>query len=184
MWTRIMDSGPSRPRDFVPQVSVCLLLSLLLVRTPSAYQNPDRVRPYVDGEVKQALLLVFAVLCVAVMISQLVRAATMLGILAPVYGRVWRESGALASAWGVLGNPRDRLVVKPGVVRVRLEDSGPMRPFYPRGLKHIYLEQDGRVLHVASSVGFTQTSRIRLAEWLGTRGASVEWRGSAAVLDS
>lgn len=184
MWKQVVRGGRPTLGSIAPQVLLIMLMLGFVVFVPDVWQNPERTRGYIDADVKRALLILGTCAAVLIVVRATTRIASTLGVLPLLYVRSTGTAITLATPWGVLGLPGDRLDVETGTLQVRVEESGPVRPFYPRGIQHLYLSQGGRSLHVSSSVGFASSSRSSLTEQLGSHGIAIELSGACTALGS
>ena len=174
-------SGAARPLRF--PAFVALVLVAFIGSVPWILQNPDSARAYVDPSAKAVFVIVGALCALAFLTFAAVQIAVGLGLLASLYGR--RAVGGrvvLASPWGLLGHPRQRVTLEPGELTVRLVAEPPALQVYSYGVQRLYLTQGSTTLHIVSFVKYSAGSRARLSDWLTAQGITPHFEGDQDVL--
>ena len=182
MYQRLVTADASWKRPLVLPAVLAALLGAFLTQIPWQLRHLDAARAYLDPQVKQVFVIVAALVCAALLVYLVVQIAVGPGLLAGVYGQDRSGAVVLASPWGVVGHPRQRIRLVPGEVKVRLAAEPPMLPILRNEFLSVYLLQGGKSLHVLSYVRYGEGSRALLVEWLTQRGITPVFEGDHSVL--
>ncbi|WP_149204649.1 hypothetical protein [Actinotalea subterranea] len=183
LYTRLVSARRGAAQTLIFPAFGLLVLLATLSGVPWAIQHPDLARTYIDPRAKAVYLIIAAAAIVVTIVFVAVHIATGLGLLASLYGRrTARGTTVLASPWGVVGYPRQRITVHPGRITVRLVDEPPAFQFYAYGIQRLYLTQDDATLHILSYVKYDGASRRRLVDWLTSQGITPDFEGDDATL--
>lgn len=184
MYRRLVTADPDDKRSVVfPMVGLAVTV-LAVALVPWMIQNPELARPYLDPRGKAVALVLGGLVTSGVAVFIAVHVGVGGRLLASIYGRETSAGVVLASPWGVLGYPSQRVVLHPGNVHVHLINEAPAGPMFVHGMQRIYVTQGLSTLHVVSYTLYDDTSRARLADWLLRRGIRAEFDGDQAVLRS
>ncbi|MBO1751364.1 hypothetical protein J4G33_06065 [Actinotalea sp. BY-33] len=182
-YTRLISARPRAAKTLIFPAFGAIVLGIFVGAVPWILQNPDAARAYADPTAKAVFVVVGALCALAFLTFAVVQIAVGLGLIASLYGRpTARGRVVLASPWGMLGHPEQRVTLEPGEITVRLVDEPPAFQVYSYGVQRLCLTQDATTLQIMSFVKYNATSRARLVNWLTTQGITPRFEGDQAVL--
>ena len=183
MYRRLISSARVGLQPLVmPTIGLALAISYI-ARLPDTLSSVTAARAYMDPTTKQVLFLGAGLVFVCVGVFTSVIIAVGIGWLGSVYGKRTRTGQLiLATPFGILGVPRQKIRLVAGDVSVHLVSDAPLRPFYRSGVQRVSFEQGDQVLRTASYVKYSVDSRRRLYGWFQAQGLRPIFDGNQDVL--
>ena len=169
-YTRLVSARRGAAQTLLFPALMVVVLVATLSAVPWSLRNPDLARTYIAPNVKVVFVIVGALSAFGFLVFAVVQIAVGFGLL--------------ASPWGILGHPRQRLTVRPGEVAVRLVGEPPAVQVYGYGVQRLHLTQADSTLHIVSYVKYNVASRKRLSDWLTAQGVTPVFDGDPDVLPS
>ena len=183
MYQRLISSARVELRPLVMPTIGLAITVLYIAALPDALSSVGAARAYMDPTTKRAFLLAGGFACVAVAVFAFMIIAIGVGWIGSVYGKRTRTGRLiLATPFGILGVPGQKIRLVGGDVSVHLISDTPLRPFYRSGVQRVSFEQGGRALKTASYVRYSVDSRRRLYGWFQAQGLRPIFDGNQDVL--